>query len=203
MIRIIIEKQLNLDIAELIAKSVELYQDKLSNDDVATQVLDFILGRYRAYYQDQNISVDVIQAVLANAPSAPLDFDKRIHAVTHFKTLAESATLAAANKRVGNILVKFKGELFAAFNHDLASETAEKELAKNFADVNVKVIPLMADKNYQAALTELATLKQPIDNFFDNVMVMADDEEVKTNRLTLLSEIRNSFFAIADISLLQ
>lgn len=203
LIRIIIEKQLNLDIAELIAKSVELYQDKLSNDDVATHVLDFILGRYRAYYQDQNISVDVIQAVLANAPSAPLDFDKRIHAVTHFKTLAESATLAAANKRVGNILVKFKGELFTTFNHDLASETAEKELAKNFADVNVKVIPLMADKNYQAALTELATLKQPIDNFFDNVMVMADDEQVKTNRLTLLSEIRNSFFAIADISLLQ
>ena len=203
LIRIIIEKQLNLDIAELIAKSVELYQDKLSNDDVAMQVLDFILGRYRAYYQDQNISVDVIQAVLANAPSAPLDFDKRIQAVTHFKALAESATLAAANKRVGNILNKFKGELFAEFNQDLASETAEKDLAKNFAEVSVKVLPLMADKDYQAALTELATLKQPIDNFFDNVMVMADDEQVKTNRLTLLSEIRNSFFAIADISLLQ
>ena len=203
LIRIIIEKQLNLDIAELIAKSVELYQDKLSNDNVAMQVLDFILGRYRAYYQDQNISVDVIQAVLANAPSAPLDFDKRIQAVTHFKALAESATLAAANKRVGNILNKFKGELFAEFNQDLASETAEKDLAKNFAEVSVKVLPLMADKDYQAALTELATLKQPIDNFFDNVMVMADDEQVKTNRLTLLSEIRNSFFAIADISLLQ
>ena len=202
LIRIIIEKQLNLDIAELIAKSVELYQDKLSNDDVATQVLDFILGRYRAYYQDQNISVDVIQAVLANAPSAPLDFDKRIQAVTHFKTLAESATLAAANKRVGNILNKFKGELFAEFNQDLASETAEKDLAKNFAEVKMKIL-LIDGQDYQGVLTELATLKQPIDNFFDNVMVMADDEQVKTNRLTLLSEIRNSFFAIADISLLQ
>lgn len=203
LIRIIIEKQLNLDIAELIAKSVELYQDKLSNQDVAKQVLDFILGRYRAYYQDQNISVDVIQAVLANAPSKPLDFDKRIHAVTHFKTLAESATLAAANKRVGNILVKFKGELFSEFNQDLASEAEEKELAATFAEVKVRVLPLMANKDYQNALAELATLKQPIDNFFDNVMVMADDEQVKTNRLTLLSKIRDSFLNIADISLLQ
>ncbi len=203
LIRIIIEKQLNLDIAELIAKSVELYQDKLSNQNVEQQVIEFVLGRYRAYYQDQNIAIDVILAVLANAPSAPLDFDKRIHAVAHFKTLEESATLAAANKRVGNILVKFKGELFTEFNVTLATEYAEKELASIFSDVKVKVLPLMANKDYQSALTELATLKQPIDNFFDNVMVMADDEQVKTNRLTLLSEIRNSFFAIADISLLQ
>lgn len=203
LIRIIIEKQLDLDIAELIAKSVELYQDKLSNDAVAQQVLEFVLGRYRAYYQDQNIAIDVILAVLANAPSAPLDFDKRIHAVTHFKALEESATLAAANKRVGNILVKFKGELFTEFKQNLASESAEKALATVFADVKQQVLPLMAAKDYQNALAELATLKQPIDNFFDNVMVMADDEEVKTNRLTLLSEIRSSFFAIADISLLQ
>ncbi|MBA6294675.1 glycine--tRNA ligase subunit beta [Colwellia sp. MB02u-9] len=203
LIRIIIEKDLNLDIADLLAKSVELYQDKLSNQDVTQQVLEFVFGRYRAYYQDQNITVDVIQAVLANAPSSPLDFDKRIHAVTHFKTLGEAATLAAANKRVGNILVKFKGELFNAFKADLATEAAETELASAFSVVNIKIAPLMATKDYQSALTELAALKQPIDNFFDHVMVMADDEQVKTNRLTLLNEIRNSFLAIADISLLQ
>ncbi|MBA6342802.1 glycine--tRNA ligase subunit beta [Colwellia sp. MB02u-10] len=203
LIRIIIEKDLNLDIADLVAKSVELYQDKLSNQDVTQQVLEFVFGRYRAYYQDQNITVDVIQAVLANAPSSPLDFDKRIHAVTHFKTLGEAATLAAANKRVGNILVKFKGELFNTFKADLATEAAEAELASAFSVVNTKIAPLMATKDYQSALTELAALKQPIDNFFDHVMVMADDEQVKTNRLTLLNEIRNSFLAIADISLLQ
>jgi glycyl-tRNA synthetase beta chain len=203
LIRIIIEKNLNLEIADLVAKSVELYQDKLSNQEVTQQVLEFVFGRYRAYYQDQNITVDVIQAVLANAPSSPLDFDKRIHAVTHFKTLGEAATLAAANKRVGNILVKFKGELFNAFKLDLATEAAEVELASAFSVVNTKIAPLMATKDYQSALTELAALKQPIDNFFDHVMVMADDEQVKTNRLTLLNEIRNSFLAIADISLLQ
>ena len=99
--------------------------------------------------------------------------------------------------------MKFKGELYSEFKQELASEAAEQELAESFAKVKVKVAPLMVDKDYQNALAELATLKQPIDNFFDNVMVMADDEAIKTNRLTLLSEIRNSFFAIADISLLQ
>ncbi|MFT6691141.1 MAG: glycyl-tRNA synthetase beta chain, partial [Colwellia sp.] len=153
LIRIIIEKDLNLDIADLVAKSVDLYQDKLTNQDVTKQVLDFVFGRYRAYYQDQNISVDVIQAVLANAPSVPLDFNKRIHAVTHFKTLTEAATLAAANKRVGNILVKFSGELFNAFNLDLATETAETELASAFAVVKAKIAPLMTAKDYQGALT--------------------------------------------------
>jgi len=203
LIRIIIEKQLSLDISVLINESVTLYGEKLANEDVNTQVIDFVLGRFRAYYQEQGISVDVIQAVLANAPTAPLDFDKRIKAVSHFKTLEEAATLAAANKRVGNILAKFKGELYPEFKSDLASEAAEKALAEALNEVKNNIAPLMLAKDYQAALTALACLKAPIDNFFDNVMVMADDEAVKINRLTLLNEIRNSFFAIADVALLQ
>ena len=89
------------------------------------------------------------------------------------------------------------------FNTDLATEQAERDLANIYQEISLKVLPLMADKNYQAALSELAQLKAPIDTFFDNVMVMIDDEAVKINRLTLLNEIRNSFFAIADISVLQ
>jgi len=203
LIRIIIEKQLPLNIKDLIEKSVGLYSDKLSNGEVSNQAIDFVLGRFRAYYQEQGISVDVIQAVLANASTAPLDFEKRIKAVSHFKSLEESVTLAGANKRVGNILAKFKGDLFPAFKADLASESEEKALAKAFDEVKATIAPMMLAKDYQAALTELACLKAPIDNFFDNVMVMADDEAVRTNRLTLLNEIRNSFFAIADVSLLQ
>ncbi len=203
VIRIIIEKQLDLDIADLIAQSIELFGDKLVNDNTATQVIDFVMGRFRAFYQEKGIAVDVIQAVLAKKPTAPLDFDKRINAVTHFGTLAEASTLAAANKRVGNILAKFDGELYSEFNTELASEAAEQTLANTYQAVSVKVAPLMAEKNYQAALSELAQLKAPIDTFFDSVMVMADDEAVKINRLTLLNEIRNSFFAIADISVLQ
>jgi glycyl-tRNA synthetase beta chain len=202
-IRIIIEKQLDLDLSSLINKSIELFGDKLVNENTANDVLDFVMGRFRAFYQEQGISVDVIQAVLAKKPSAPLDFEKRIKAVTYFGELPEAATLAAANKRVGNILAKFKGELYSAFKPELASEQAERELAETYHAIKLKVAPLMADKNYQAALTELAELKAPIDTFFDNVMVMSDDESVKINRLTLLNEIRNSFFAIADISVLQ
>lgn len=202
-IRIIIEKQLDLDLFTLINKSIALFGDKLVNENTASDVLEFIMGRFRAFYQEQGIRVDIIQAVLAKKPSAPLDFDKRIKAVTFFGELAEAATLAAANKRVGNILAKFDGELYQAFNSDLATEEAERDLANIYQEIKLKVSPLMDDKNYQAALSELAQLKAPIDTFFDNVMVMSDDEAVKINRLTLLNEIRNSFFAIADISVLQ
>jgi len=207
VIRIIIEKQLDLDLAVLINESINLFGgvagDKLSNDNTAENVLDFIMGRFRAFYQEQGIAVDVIQAVLAKKPSAPLDFEKRIKAVSFFGELPEAATLAAANKRVANILAKFDGQLYDAFKADLATEQAERDLADVFESISLKVAPLVADKNYQAALTELAQLKTPIDTFFDSVMVMSDDEAIKVNRLTLLNEIRNSFLAIADISVLQ
>ncbi|MEI6893662.1 MAG: glycine--tRNA ligase subunit beta [Colwellia sp.] len=202
-IRIIIEKKLDLDLLTLINKSIELFGEKLVNENTAKDVLDFIMGRFRAFYQEQGIRVDIIQAVLAKKPSAPLDFEKRIKAVSFFGELPEAATLAAANKRVGNILAKFDGELYQAFKSNLATEQAELDLADIYQAIKLQVSPLMADKNYQAALSELAQLKTPIDTFFDNVMVMSDDEAVKINRLTLLNEIRNSFFAIADISVLQ
>lgn len=203
LIRIIIEKQLNLDVADLVSKSIECYGDKLINENTQQQVLDFVLARYKAHYQEQNIAIDVIQAVLENAPTAPLDFEKRITAVSHFKTLAAAEALAAANKRVGNILAKFDGQLYSSFDASLIQESAEGDLADLFERLKTKVSPLMAEKDYQAALTTLAEIKQPIDEFFDKVMVMADDEKVKINRLTLLNQIRNSFLAIADISVLQ
>ena len=207
VIRIIIEKQLDIDLSVLIKESIALFGgvdgDKLTNENTAEQVLDFIMGRFRAFYQEQGIAVDVIQAVLAKKPSAPLDFDKRINAVNFFGELPEAATLAAANKRVGNILAKFEGELYQEFNADLATEQAERDLAETFQTISLNIAPLMKDKDYQAALTQLAQLKTPIDTFFDSVMVMSDDEAIKINRLTLLNEIRNSFFAIADISVLQ
>ena len=184
LIRIIIEKNLELDIEVLINESITLFADKLSNTATSANVIEFVMGRFRAYYQEQNVSVDVIQAVLAKKPTAPLDFDKRIKAVSYFSHLPEAATLAAANKRVGNILAKFEGQLYSDFNYDLASEESEKILATVFKDIEAKVTPLIDSKDYQAALNELASLKAPIDAFFDNVMVMSDDEAVKTNRLT-------------------
>lgn len=203
LIRIIIEKSLDLDLASLIDQSISTYGDKLSNDNVKQDVIEFVMGRFRAYYQEQGISVDVIQAVLANQPTAPLDFDQRVKAVTYFRELPESQALAAANKRVGNILAKFEGELFEAFDSSASSEPAELDLANQFEGLKQSLAPLFENKDYQSALTQLATLRAPIDAFFDNVMVMAEDEQVKINRLTLLSQLRQSFMNVADISLLQ
>ena len=203
LIRIISEKQLALDIATLIQHSQTLFGDKLTNDNVANDVIDFVMGRFKAYFEEQGISGDVIQAVLVNKPTSPLDFQQRVNAVSHFKTLSESETLAAANKRVGNILAKFDGELADKVDASLLAEEAEQQLASAFADVAEQIAPAMASKDYQTVLTKLATIKTEIDNFFEHVMVMADDEAVKQNRLTLLNNIRNSFLAVADISLLQ
>ena len=203
LIRIIIEKELNLDIVELVEHSKTLFADKLTNDNVATDVIDFISGRYRAYFEEKAIQVDVIQAVLANKPTAPLDFEKRVNAVSHFKSLPEAEALAAANKRVGNILSKFDGQLLQSFDQTIATEESELALAKAYQTVDEQVSTHIANNDYQAALTSLSTLREAIDNFFENVMVMADDEAVKVNRLTLLNAIRSHFLAIADISLLQ
>ena len=203
LIRIIIEKSLPLDIADLVNKSISLYGDKISNENTAQDVIAFVMGRFKAFYQEQDIAVDIISAVLAKSPTAPLDFEKRIKAVSFFRGLEESSALAAANKRVGNILAKFDGELYATFNGDLAQEEAEKQLASAYQAVETELMPLMEQQDYQAALSTLAKLKTPIDAFFDNVMVMADDEAIKTNRLTLLAAIRARFLAIADISVLQ
>jgi len=203
LIRIIIEKQLPLDIATLVAHSKSLFGDKLTQDSVETDVIQFVMGRFRAYFEEQGISVDVIQAVLVNQPTAPLDFDKRVKAVAHFKTMPAALTLAAANKRVGNILTKFEGELTPEIDNALLQEDAEQKLAEAFNQVKTTIAPAITNKDYQAVLSALATIKTEIDNFFEHVMVMSDDEAVKVNRLTLLNDIRNSFLTVADISLLQ
>ncbi|HIF9118649.1 TPA: glycine--tRNA ligase subunit beta [Photobacterium damselae] len=203
VLRIIVEKGYNLDLVELVAKAHELYGDKLSNDNVESDAIEFMLGRFRAWYQDEGFSVDVIQAVLALHPTKPADFDQRVKAVSHFRELDAAESLAAANKRVGNILAKFDGELPAQWDNALLVEDAEKTLAADIAAMQATLEPAFAAGNYQQALTELASLREPVDAFFDNVMVMADDEKLKVNRLTMLNALRNMFLQVADISLLQ
>ena len=203
VLRIIVEKGYNLDLVDLIAKAQSLFGDKLTNANVADEVIDFMLGRFRAWYQDEGHSVDVIQAVLALRPTQPADFDKRVKAVTHFRSLDAAESLAAANKRVGNILAKFDGELAADVDSNLLVEDAEKALATDIASTLNQLAPVFAEGDYQQALSELANLREPVDAFFDNVMVMADDEQLKVNRLTMLNQLRNEFLKVADISLLQ
>ncbi|MGI9835209.1 glycine--tRNA ligase subunit beta [Vibrio vulnificus] len=208
VLRIIVEYGYNLDLVDLVAKAKSLFtqQDgtsRLTNDNVEQEVIEFMLGRFRAWYQDEGFSVDIIQAVLARRPTKPADFDQRVKAVSHFRELEAAEALAAANKRVGNILAKFDGELAAEIDLALLQEDAEKVLAENVEVMTEALEPAFATGNYQEALSKLADLREPVDAFFDNVMVMADDEALKTNRLTLLNNLRNLFLQIADISLLQ
>lgn len=203
VLRIIVEYGYNLDLVDLITKAKSLFGDKLTNANVEEEVLDFMLGRFRAWYQDEGFSVDIIQAVLARHPTKPADFDQRVKAVSHFRGLDAAEALAAANKRVGNILAKFDGALAEEIDLALLKEDQEKSLAEVVTVMAEALEPAFATGNYQEALTKLADLREPVDAFFDNVMVMADDEALKLNRLTLLNNLRNLFLQIADISLLQ
>lgn len=203
VLRIIVEKKLPLDLLTLTQEAVRLYGDKLSNAKVVEDVVDFMLGRFRAWYQEEGHAVDTIQAVLARRPTRPADFDARVRAVSHFRTLDEAATLAAANKRVSNILAKSSDTLADQVQATLLKEAAEIRLAANLITLQEKLAPLFAAGQYQEALVELATLRQPVDDFFEQVMVMADDEQVRINRLTLLSKLRDLFLQVADISVLQ
>ena len=201
-LRIIVEKNLPLDLEDLVKKSAALFGDKLTNSNVVADVVDFMLGRFRAWYQDEGITVDVIQAVLARRPTRPADFDARVRAVSHFRTLDSAEALAAANKRVSNILAKADAAI-GEINLTACVEPAEKALAEAVLALRTKVQPLIAQGDYTAVLDKLANLRTPVDNFFDNVMVNAEDPALRQNRLAILNTLQGLFLQVADISVLQ
>ncbi len=202
-LRIIVEKNLPLDLSDLVATSAKLFGDKLTNTNVVEEVVDFMLGRFRAWYQDEGIAVDVIQAVLARRPTRPADFDARVRAVSHFRTLDSAEALAAANKRVSNILAKVEGEISSEIDRTLLVEAEEKALAEQVIALQAELAPLFEKGEYQTALDRLAGLREVVDNFFDKVMVNAEDPKLRQNRQAILNNLRNLFLQVADISLLQ
>ena len=201
-LRIIVEKNLPLDLEDLVKKSAALFGDKLTNQNVVADVVDFMLGRFRAWYQDEGIAVDVIQAVLARRPTRPADFDARVRAVSHFRTLDSAEALAAANKRVSNILAKADAAI-GEINLTACVEPAEKALAEAVLALHTEVQPLIAQGDYTAVLDKLANLRAPVDSFFDNVMVNAEDPALRQNRLAILNTLQGLFLQVADISVLQ
>lgn len=203
ILRLIIENQLDISLEQLVQLALSGYGDVIQ-DHAKTQAeaVAFLEGRYRAKYEDQGVDVDVIQAVQALSPKSPLDFDQRIKAVQHFRTLAEASALAAANKRVANILAKETVDA-GEVDESLLTEDAEKALYQTLKQLSTEVQPLLSNRNYTEALSKLAALRTPIDAFFENVMVMADDAALKANRLRLLAQLRSLFLSVADVSVLQ
>ena len=199
ILRIIIECELPLDIEALIRDAAGLFGDRIKQENVS-DALEFVRARYRAIYQEQGIDTPVILAVAAINPGRPLDFDRRIKAVAAFRQRPEAEALAAANKRVANILAKQDGKIADTVNASQLQDEEEKTLHEAVEKVATAIQPLVDDGDYAAVLAELASLREPVDAFFDQVMVMADDEALRNNRLALLARLRSLFLQVADIS---
>jgi glycyl-tRNA synthetase beta chain len=202
-LRIMVEKQLLLDVLDLIEFSKTTFGDKLSQATVAEEVLEFLLARFRAWYEAEGYGIDVIQAVLARRPTNPADFDRRVKAVAEFRKLETASALAAANKRVANILAKVEGSLPTQVDAALLQAGAEQTLADALSAKQTELDGLFASGDYTAALLTLASLRGVIDQFFEEVMVNVEDTAVRQNRLALLNQLRQAFLFVADISVLQ
>lgn len=203
VLRIMIECKLDLDLADLLREAGQHLQAKVDANSSQADTLAYILERLKAYYQDAGIPVDNVEAVARLNISHPLDFDQRVRAVSTFRNLPEAEALAAANKRIANILKKISGEVSENVAVGLFVEPQETALFEAIQTKQEQVSKLYQSGNYQQALIELASLRSVVDDFFDGVMIMADDELLKNNRIAMLSQLRGQFLQVADLSYLQ
>jgi glycyl-tRNA synthetase beta chain len=203
VLRILVERDLDLDLAELVSFAADQHTNLPERDKVVGQVVDYALDRFSAWYADAGFSHDVFQAVRALNPSRPLDIDRRVKAVASFSHLVEAEALAAANKRVSNLLAKADGDISDRVEPSLFESDAESTLWQAIEAADAAIKPLLAVVDYQGALQHLASLRDSVDAYFDSVMVMAEDAGVRSNRLAVLSKLRQLFLKVADISVLQ
>ncbi len=201
VLRLLIENQLDFDLQTLLQQAASQYP-ALPKAEGTELALNYMLERLRAWYEDAGLDIAIYQAVSAKQLTKPLEFDQRMHAVAAFAKLPEAESLASANKRVSNILAKQTGVVGNAINPELLQEPAEKVLAEKVAALTQTVTPMLAQNAYSEVLTTLASLREPVDNFFNDVMVMVEDQPLRDNRLALLSQLRNLFLEVADISYL-
>ena len=203
VLRIIVERGIDLDLHEALTAAASQHAGLDTIESTVKQVLTYMIDRFRAWYEDEKIPTEVFQAVAARQLSNPLDIHQRVQAVHAFNQLSEAAALATANKRVSNILSKQVGNTIPVeVDNTLLADSAEKALALSLAELTSEVKPLQQDRDYTEVLRQLARLRQPVDQFFDDVMVMVDDSALRNNRLALLQQLRNLFLEVADISLL-
>ncbi|MDH3715470.1 MAG: glycine--tRNA ligase subunit beta [Gammaproteobacteria bacterium] len=200
VLRILIEGELPLDVFALIEHAIA-GQPVAPPAGLAEQLFDFMMERLRSYYHAKGVTAQHLEAVLARRPHAPLDFHKRLQAVVAFTELPESVSLAAANKRIRNIL-RQAGEVPEVFVEERLREPAERLLAEQLHKVQDTSTPLFQRQDYTGALTEMASLRDAVDGFFDQVLVMDDDRELRDNRIALLNSLSLLFLQVADVSLL-
>jgi len=198
MIRMLVERDLPLSVSELIAGAQPVFGGKIQ--DASTALTDFVYDRFAGSLRDQGYSAQEVEAVLALRPPRLGDVAKRLAAVRAFAALPEAPALAAANKRVGNILKKAEGNVEALINHELLIEVAEKSLAETLETVTPKADAAFEAGDYAGSMQTLAALKAPVDAFFESVMVNAEDPSLRNNRLGLLATLHNAMNRVADLS---
>ena len=202
ILRILIDKKLDLDLTEAVNFAVSAFGAKIKSAGLADQVLEFIFDRLRARYEDEGVDVATYLSVRALNPTSALDFDQRVQAVQAFRQLPEAAALAAVNKRVSNLLSKVEGTVSTHVEARYFDNASEFSLFSAIQKADEAVQPMAAARQYNEALTRLASLREPVDAFFEAVMVNAEDPSVRANRYALLARLRGLFLGVADISLL-
>ncbi|MBX7279251.1 glycine--tRNA ligase subunit beta [Pseudomonas sp. ERGC3:05] len=202
VLRILIDKKLDLDLTQAVVFAVGQFGGKVKQAGLAEQVLEFVFDRLRARYEDEGVDVSVYLSVRALQPGSALDFDQRVQAVQAFRKLPEAGALAAVNKRVSNLLSKADNLGKAEVDPGLFADAKEFSLNSAIAKAENAVKPLLAERNYAEALARLATLREPVDAFFEAVMINAEDAGVRKNRYAMLARLRGLFINIADISVL-
>jgi len=199
-LRILKEHALPLDLDRLLHKAVEQLANNVATTDLADQVYDFMLNRLKGIYTDEGVAAETFAAVAQQRPDNIADFDRRIQAVLAFQKLPEAESLAAANKRIRNILKKSAIENPGEVSADLFELDAERTLHDAVVQMAARITPMMLDGDYTNTLKSLAGLRESVDAFFDDVMVMADDDAIRNNRLALLTKLNHLFLQVADIS---
>jgi len=202
-LRILLEHRLQLGLRPLLQLAADQLGSTLEQEDTVQQVYDFMLERLKGIYLEQQVSVDLFEAVAATRPDSITDFDRRIQAVLSFRALPEASALAAANKRIRNIIRKSEQSPTTEVNSDLFEHDEERTLHRAIVQKGQEVTPLMEAFSYEEVLQRLATLRDPVDRFFDHVMVMAEDPAIRDNRLALLNQLAELFLGVADISRIQ
>lgn len=207
IVRLLIALPAPLNLVELFTEAQRNYADRLAeNESLIAEVQAFVLERLQSHYIGQGFSVDLVQAVKARQANWLYDFDKRIHALSDFIQLPEAAILSAACKRVNNLLQHASSSInnpLEPINEELLEEGAEQSLFIHLQKVEEVVKPFYANEDYMKILSQLASLREPVDAFFEHVMVMVDDQSIKINRLQLLKRLQCLLQGVADISLLQ
>ena len=204
ILRILVENKLDLNILNTINHAASGFDHVDIEQQVCLNVFEFLLDRFRSWYTDQGISIDVFQSVMALKPQRPLDFHERVLAVQHFSKLQQAHSLSAANKRVSNLLSKLDSELAdSVIDATLLVEPAEKDLYEALTHKMGEVVPLFDQGLYKDGLQQLASLRESVDTFFDSVLVMSEEKSLRDNRVALLQQLRSLFLRVADISYLH